>query len=162
MNLDEPLAYFITFTVYGTFLQGDARWWRSRNEGVRTPQPFLEQWHRDRLNHDVLLLDENQRAAVDVEIHRFCEFRGWKLWKVNPRSNHVHVVVTASGYNGAKARNQIKANCTRVLREGWPIFIDRPIWSVGGDWKCVNNEEDLEAVILYAGEIQDRKGRDAP
>ena len=155
---DEPLAYFITFTVYGTFLQGDARWWRSRCDGTRTPQPLLEQWHRDRLNHDVVLLDDHQREATKAEIERLCQFRGWKLWEANPRSNHVHVVVTAPGYNGAKVRDQIKANCTRVIRERWPQFIERPVWTVGGDWQCVNTEEELDQVILYAGEAQERKG----
>jgi REP element-mobilizing transposase RayT len=157
---DEPLAYFITFTVYGTFLQGNVRWWRSRNNGTRPPQPLLEQWHRDRMKHDVILLDDDQGAVVEAEIERLSEFRGWKLWKANSRSNHVHVVVTASGYNGAKVRDQIKANCTRVIRERWQLFIDRPVWTVGGDWQCVNTEEELEQVILYAGEVQDRKGRD--
>ena len=157
---DEPLAYFITFTVYGTFLQGDARWWRSRNEGSRPPQPLLEQWHRDRLNHDVVLLDDEQRSVVEAEIQRLCEFRGWKLWKANPRSNHVHVVVTALGYNGAKVRDQIKANGTRVIRERWPSFVDRPVWTVGGDWQYVNTEHDLDQVVQYAGEVQERKDRD--
>jgi REP element-mobilizing transposase RayT len=158
---DEPLAYFITFTVYGTFLQGDARWWRSRNDGSQPPQPRLEQWHRDRLKYEVVLLDEDQRLVVEAEVKRLWEIRGWRLWKANPRSNHVHVVVTASGYNGTKVRDQIKANCTRVIRERWPLFVDRPVWSVGGDWQCVNNEQDLEHVILYAGEVQDRKDRDS-
>ena len=40
---DQPLAYFITFTVYGTFLQGDLRLWRSRGKGSQPTQPFLEQ-----------------------------------------------------------------------------------------------------------------------
>ena len=30
--MDMPLAYFITWTVYGTFLQGDERgWWKIKN-----------------------------------------------------------------------------------------------------------------------------------
>ncbi len=159
---DEPLAYFITFSVYGTFLQGDARWWRSRRDGTRSPQPLLEQWHRDRLKHEVILLDTDQRAAVKVEIERFCLFRNWKLWMSNPRSNHVHVVVSASGYSGSKVRDQIKANCTRIIRERWPLFVDRPVWTVSGDWQCINTEDELEQVIQYAGEAQDGKGRDAP
>ena len=56
---DEPLAFFITFTVYGTFLQGDTRWWRSRREGSKPPQPLLEQWHRDRLKYAVILLNSD-------------------------------------------------------------------------------------------------------
>ena len=139
MNKDEPTAYFITFTIYGTFLQGDCRWWRSRTKGTQPPQPLLEQWHRDRLNHDVMLLNDAQRNAVENEIDRLSQFRGWKLWTANPRSNHVHVVVTALGYSGEKVRDQLKANSTRVLRESWPVFIERPVWSVGGDWKCLNS-----------------------
>ncbi len=33
MNSDEPLAFFYTWTVYGTFLQGDVRFWRKRRKG---------------------------------------------------------------------------------------------------------------------------------
>ena len=76
------------------------------------------------------------------------------------RSNHVHVVVSASEITGGRVRDQMKANCTRVLRQTWSVFKDRPVWSVGGDWQCVNSEDDLEQVILYAGDVQDRKARD--
>lgn len=153
----EPLAFFITFTVYGTFLQGDARWWRSRGKGPLPPQPMLERWHRDRLKHEVLLLDKIQRAIVESEIRRLAEYRGWKLWQVNARSNHVHIVVTADRFSGAKVRDQIKANCTRVLRDSTPEFVDRPVWSVGGDWQCINSEDELGVVVMYAGEAQERK-----
>ena len=44
---DEPAGLFITWTVYGTFLQGDVRWWRKSNAGEQPP--LLEQWHHDRL-----------------------------------------------------------------------------------------------------------------
>jgi REP element-mobilizing transposase RayT len=159
---NHPLAYFITFTVYGTFLQGDARWWRSRHKGTRPPQPLLEQWHRDHLKHEVILLRDEQRLVVAAEINRLCEFRKWKLWIANPRSNHVHVVVSASGYRAMQVRDQIKANCTRVLRQQWPVFGDRPVWTVGGSCQLVETEDDLHRVIFYAGEAQDRKDRDQP
>ena len=103
-----------------------------------------------------MLLNDAQRNAVENEIDRLFQFRGWKLWTANPRSNHVHVVVTALGYSGEKVRDQLKANSTRVLRESWPVFIERPVWSVGGDWKCINTVDDLEQVITYASEAQDR------
>jgi len=157
---DQPLAYFITFTVYGTFLQGDTRLWRSRLKGSQTYQPLLEEWHRDRLKHDVILLSQQQRSAVENEIARLCHYRKWTLWKANARSNHVHVIVSASEFTGARVRDQMKANCTRVLRQGWPVFMNRSVWTVGGDWQCVNSEEELEQVILYAGDVQDRKARE--
>ena len=75
-----------------------------------------------------------------------------------PRTNHVHVVVTSNSHSGDIVRDQLKANCARVLREHWPLFCDRPVWTIGGDWQCINTEDDLEIVICYVSEAQDRMG----
>ena len=144
---DEPLAYFITWTVYGTFLQGDDRWWQKKHKGSQLPQPQLQQWHRDRPKHDILLLDSDHRMVVFSAIERHCEHRGWKLWVGNLRTNHVHVVVTSVGYSGDKVRDQLKANCTGDLRKRYKIFVDRPLWTTKGDWKCINTTEDLNEAI---------------
>ena len=154
---DKPLGYLITWTVYGTFLQGDERWWRKKGRGSQEPQPRLEQWHRDRLKHDVILLSPDDREIVASEIRSHCEYRQWRLWIANPRTNHVHTVVTARGYDGGKVRDQLKANCTRGLRQLDRRFVNRPVWTVGGDWQCLNTDEELELAILYAGEAQDRR-----
>jgi REP element-mobilizing transposase RayT len=158
---DEPIGFFITWTVYGTFLQGDQRWWRKRNAGEKPPQPMLEQWHRDRLNHEVILLSHDHRNAVHSEVEKHCQHRGWKLWVVNARTNHVHVVVTANGYAGRIVRDQVKANCTRRIRDIDSRFLDRPVWTTKGDVQFLNTDSDLEQAILYASEAQDRKGLEA-
>ncbi len=44
------------------------------------------------------------------------------------------------------------------LRKRWPQFHERPVWTVGGDWTCINSEPDLEQVCLYVREVQDRMG----
>ena len=155
---DEPLAFFITWTVYGTFLQGDERGWRKWKKSPQPPQPRLALWRSERLKHDILLLNDAQRHGVSGEITRLCQWRNWTQWAVNARTNHVHVVVHAPGLAGSKVRDQFKANCTRVLRERWFEFRDRPVWTEGGDWECINNENDLEQVVLYVAEAQDRKG----
>lgn len=156
MNDDEPLAFFITWTVYGTFLQGDERGWRRRRQGQQLPQPKLAQWRRDRLKHSIQLLNHAQASAVEQEIERHCEKRGWELWAKSAWTNHVHVVVTATGYAGDKVRDQLKANATRGLREHWKEFRDRPVWTALGDWECINTEDDSETVILYVSEAQDQ------
>ena len=151
----DPIAYFITWTVYGTYLQGDGRWWRKRGRSQR-PQLLLEQWHRDRLKHNVVLLNANQRHVVEAEIKKHCQHRNWHLWIANARTNHVHVVVTGTDYSGDKVRDQLKANCTRALRAKFEVFLNRPVWTVGGDWKFINSEDDLEQAVIYVGEAQDR------
>ena len=157
-TLGDPLAFFITWTVYGTYLQGDERGWRRRCQGNQLPQPQLAEWHRERLKQNVILLSPNQRKVVEGECQRHCDHRGWRLWEANSRSNHVHVVVTANGCSGQTVRDQLKANCTRGIRQHWEEFRDRNVWTVGGDWECVNSEEDLETVSLYVREAQDRMG----
>ena len=156
---DEPIGFFITWTVYGTFLQGDARWWRKQNSGSSRPQPKLEQWHRDRLNHDIILLNEKHRMVVNQKIVEHCAHRGWKLWVANARTNHVHAVVTAPGYEGKKVRDQLKANCTGGLRRSDPCFLDRPVWTTKGDVEFLETDDDLDQAIIYASEAQERMGR---
>ena len=102
MSIQHPLAYFITWTVYGTFLQGDKRWWRRRGGAAQPPAPRLQEWHADRLKHEIVLLSEPHREVVSTEIARLSEFRGWHLWVANPRTNHVHVVVTAKSHDGMR------------------------------------------------------------
>ena len=90
---------------------------------------------------------------------RHCELRSWKLWAASVRQNHVHVVVTAFGYPANKVRDQLKANCTRAIRQIDPQFIDRPVWTSKGDMQDVKREEELERVIDYVSVAQDRMGR---
>ena len=157
MNTDESLGFFITWTVYGTHLQGDLRGWRQRRKGNQLPKPRLAKWRQDQLKHPIILLSVDQRVIVEQECQKHCDHRNWHLWAVNARTNHVHVVATAKGYSGKAVRDQLKANGTRGLRELWIEFRERPVWTIGGDWECVNNEDDLESAILYTTDGQDRK-----
>ncbi len=152
----ETLAYFITWTLYGTFLQGDERGWRKRGSGNQLPEPRLTQWRETRLRHPVLLLSEEQRECVRSEIQNHCDHRRWELFGVAVRTNHVHVVVAANEL-GNRVRDQLKANSTRGLRSKWPVFVDREVWTHGGDWQCVKDEQGLERVLIYTIEVQDRK-----
>ena len=160
MAHEDPIAWFITWTVYGCHLQGAASGWRKIGQGEKPAQPLLELWHQQRLNHLVILLNPEQRTVVEQTIREHCEHRGWTLWAANARSNHVHVVVTAVDVSGKIVRDQLKANCTRTLREDFTCFRDRPVWTVGGDWPAINTEESLHSAIEYVLDAQDRKSRE--
>ena len=160
MTNDEPIAFFVTWTVYGTFLQGDERGWRRRRKGSQSPQPKLATWRRERLKHPIRLLDDSQQSDIETEIERLAAYRGWHIRTKSARTNHVHVVVTASEYAGSKVRDQLKANCTRVWRASCRQLVDRPVWTTGGDCQCIYTEDDLEQVVIYVSEAQDRMGLD--
>ncbi|QDT11346.1 transposase [Planctomycetes bacterium K23_9] len=154
-------VYFITWTTYGTFLPGDSRGWRKRQSGPQQPRPALEQWSQDHMAHEAVRLSDDDRTTVQLACQQHCEFRGWTLLAANARSNHVHVVVI-SDREPSTTRNQLKANCTRALRQQrTPLHVPKT-WSTGGDTKVLNTDDQIESAILYVTEAQDQKGIEYP
>ncbi len=158
-NVNEPITYFITWTTYGTWLPGDSRGWRKAKHGEQTPQPLLEQWCRDQLKETPVVLTAEQRRKVEEVCCRHAAIRGWALHAVSARSNHVHLAVTADEAP-IKVRDQFKANATRVLREPPNEITHEKIWTRGGDIEIVDGEDNLEQVVIYITEAQDRMDRD--
>lgn len=156
--MHNPVTYFITWTTYGTWLPGDARGWRKAKQGCRTPQPLLEDWSRRRMTGSPVMLNKIQRQKVEAVCRKHATIRGWVFHAVNARSNHVQLAVTAD-LRPEIVRDQFKANATRVLRqEPGRLTTDR-IWTRGGDCEIVDGDEELERVITYITEAQDRMAR---
>ena len=156
----DPLNYFITWTTYGSWLPGDARGWRKTGKGQQLPQPLLEEWCRSQMTENPVLLNEAQRLRVEAVCRKHATFRGWVLHAVSARSNHVHLVVSADK-KPEIVRDQFKANATRVLREEPGAITNETVWTRGGDCEIVDGEENLERVVQYVTEAQDRMDRDS-
>ncbi|MGI9455718.1 MAG: transposase [Aeoliella sp.] len=159
-NSDEPIAYFITWTSYGTWLTGDERGWRRRGEGgVQSPNELLVEMATSAMKETAFTLSANDRETVEKTIARHCEVRGWTLFAVNARSNHVHIVATAPGYDPKTVRDQLKAWCTRHLKKFHTVRAR--FWTEGGSCRWINQEVDLEAAITYVKDAQDQQTRRA-
>ncbi len=153
--MNDPMTYFITWTTYGTGLPGDQRGWRKWNAGDQLPQPLLEDWCRNRMKEKPVLLNNHQRQKVKTLCERHAEIRGWVLHAVCARSNHVHLAVTADA-PPKKVRDQFKANATRVLRQPSDAMTHKKIWTRGGDTEIIDGDANLERVISYVTEAQNR------
>ena len=78
--LPEPLAYFLTWPTYGTWLPGDERGWVSSTATVGNfPIPLCKREAQARLTEDACLLDQDQRQLVELTIADHCRVRGWTL-----------------------------------------------------------------------------------
>ena len=157
--MNDTDTYFITWTTYGTWLPGDARGWRHRHQGHQPPEPALEQWSRQQMKGEVVLLTDQDRQTVEAACREHCQIRGWELLTVRAQTNHVHVVVTADE-TPKKVRDQLKANATRRLREQVAPLVVEKTWTKGGDCEILYTEKEIEAVVTYVSEAQDRKYRD--
>src|SRR5436190_443915 len=138
----DPLAYFLTWSTYGTWLPGDRRGWTEYRRGWKLPDPIRELEAHARMTADACRLDPKQRQAVHDQIAETCEHRGWELHAVNCRTNHLHVVLTAPG-NPKTVRNSLKAWCTRKLkdleRNRGMVPIREAWWAERGSQRFIND-----------------------
>jgi REP element-mobilizing transposase RayT len=115
--MSDPLAFFLTWTTYGSWLPGDSRGWAEKPGRFREPSIMQTQTARGRLTEPVCTLDPDQRDVVEKTIVDHCRIRSWHLHAVNCRTQHVHVVVTAPNHDPDDVMDQVKAWCTRRLKE---------------------------------------------
>ena len=111
---------------------------------------------------------------VELTIGDHCRVRGWTLYTVNCRSNHLHVIV-AGDREPKEIREQFKAWCTRRLKalqqerlrplsapDSSAAAIRQKWWAERGSTLYVNDEEGIEAVIHYVREAQDHADQPQP
>lgn len=157
--MNDPIAFFLTWPTYGTWLPGDSRGWVEYRRGWQLPDRTRLLEAKARMTEDACVLGPRERTIVEQQIAETCAFRGWILHGVNCRSNHLHALVGAEGTTPKKIRVDLKAWCTRRLkecvdpnREHW--------WAERGSIRYVFDENGLDNILIYVIDAQDRKGRD--
>ena len=154
-----PLAYFLTWTTYGSWLPGDERGWVDGRGGMHVAEPLRATVARRSMKEDAVLLAGPQRVTVERSIAGLCAVRGWHLHAAQCRTQHVHVVVTAATTSPDEVLRQLKAWCTRGLRltVGGNETAEprRRWWTEGGSRRQVFRERDLVSVITYVTECQE-------
>jgi len=152
----SALAYFITFTTYGTWLHGD-----KRNSVVHcgngtkllTPNKAMENDEKCRMKYATVFLDAAKRKIVLKTVVEHCKIKEWKLWAVHIQSNHVHVIVSAA-VPVERVMTQLKAWATRKLRDSG---FDVPrVWTKHGSTRYLNTPGILQQKIRYIIYEQDK------
>ena len=162
-DTDTPLAYFISFRSYATWLHGDKRGSIDRfNNRYRAPYiPSNDKWQQyneQQLKAKPLILRARHRKAIEQTIRDTCTRRGWFLQAINVRTNHVHTVVSANRKPGL-VLNAFKANATRRLREdGLWLYAFSP-WADKGSKRRLWNEQSVAKAIDY---VLNGQGDDLP
>ncbi|MFL5342373.1 MAG: hypothetical protein ACJ8F7_19670 [Gemmataceae bacterium] len=153
-----PVAWFITWTTYGTWLHGDARG-SFVDHSYFPADPELERSSRSQMTGDSIYLTDAQRGIVDETIVNECTRQGWELHERNVRTNHVHLVVSAAR-PGEFVRSRLKALAAKALSDdaGLPAARGsngrRRWWTEKGNIVAVEDEKTLEAVTVYVRELQ--------
>jgi REP element-mobilizing transposase RayT len=163
-DTDTPLAYFISFRCYGTWLHGDERGSTDRHNNVYgTPHiPTNSVWrnyNQKSLAGPPVELSAGRRKSVEAAIRETCQIRSWHLWAINVRTNHIHTVVSTAGKKGELALNAFKANATRQLRTDGLWKSERTPWADKGSCRRLWNEQSIANAIEY---VVNGQGGDLP
>jgi hypothetical protein len=156
--MNDPLAYFLTWHPYGTWLPGHAHGSVDadhRGFGSPLAPPDAERLARsaNAMMHDAVVLDVRHREVVQATVIEVCTYRNWVLRALHVRTTHVHAVVTAP-VPPEKVLSDFKAYATRRLRsDGLAGNTDR-IWSTHGSTLYVWKEQQLAEVSAYVIERQ--------
>jgi REP element-mobilizing transposase RayT len=155
----EVLAYFLTFTTYGTWLHGRApgsvdRQHNAPGTPLLPPSANRENARREQMRQPEYTLDEPRRQVVLQTILEVAQHRRWKLWAVHVRSHHVHVVVTADA-KPEKVLIDFKAWTSRRLREAFGEDADRDRWTQHGSTLYLWDDAVVAQKILY---VLDQQG----
>ena len=153
-DTDTPLAYFISFLSYGTWLHGDRRGSIDRfHNRYRSPyMPKNDSWrnyNRAQLKTKPFFLRAKHRRAIKEAIKETCNKRKWSLLALSVRSNHIHVVVVANGKKPELVLGAFKANATRQLREHGLWRHPFTPWTDGGSKRRLWNEQSIVEAIDY-------------
>jgi len=149
----EPVAFFITFSTYGTWLHGRAPGSVDRGHNVpRTPwlpvDTGLESARRQQMRQPEYVLDDARRQVVLRTILEVARHRQWRIWAVHVRTNHVHVVVSAAA-RPEKVMIDFKAWASRRLREAFNEDADRDRWTQHGSTRYLWNESAVGETSAY-------------
>lgn len=146
-----PLAYFLTFTCYGSHLHGQGPFHYERStEGTKRlpPNRKREYWRRQDLKQPPFLLDAPRRTIVLRSILQTADYRGWTIHAAHVRSNHIHVVVSGPP-TAQKAFGTFNAYASRHLTESGFDTNDRRRWTRHGSHRALHSERGIIQAVHY-------------
>jgi REP element-mobilizing transposase RayT len=148
-----PVAYFITFNCYGTWLHGEKP--TSVDRLNNTPGADFLSLNSKRaglvkkqMSETPYFLDESRRHIVLQAIVEVCSYRQWVLLAAHVRSNHVHCVIHGI-LRPEQIMNTIKSYASRHLNKANLDGNKVNRWARHGSTRYLWKEAEVEAAIQY-------------
>ncbi len=150
-------TWHITWGTYGARLHGGDRPSVDRPT-TRRGEPFVgrddrfEQFEKNRMRGNVVLLAHDQRRHVETVIPEICDRGGWVLRScaAGLQGDHIHVLCDARpDVHGKVIRQLLKRWLTQALQTKWPRPSCGTWWADGGSTKAIKDETYLSNAFEY-------------
>ena len=143
--MGRTLGYMITWTTFGTWLQGDNRRYVKNARTLPANQKLVES-NRHLQLQDAVKLTDDQRQIVHRAILEEARQQGHRIYALVVQSCHVHIV---AGYIH-KPISKIVAYYKKAARVALQMSgHNGRVWTKGYDKRFCFDQETLEQKISY-------------
>ncbi len=143
--MDKLLGYMVTWTTFGTWLQGDRRGY-VKNGQIKNKNKNLELANKRFQKTNRVHLNNKQKEMAETMIKKEAERIGQKLLAIAVCSNHIHLVLIKHNESIESSVSRYKNVATKALKE---TGLKNRIWTRGFDKRFCFTEDDLKKKIRY-------------
>jgi len=144
----KTLAYMVTWTTYGTWLQGDKRGY-VKDGRILKPDEDLEKANLRNLQKSPVRLTTIQKEIVNQAITDEAKQLGQNILAIAVCQNHIHLVIA---YNGTPIESSVKHYKNAALLALRKHGHQGRVWSSGFDKRFCFDEKSLQKRIDYVND----------
>ena len=143
--MGKMAGYMVTWTAYGTWLQGDKNGYVKDGSELKENRRLREA-NKQELKHKAVRLGKRERVIVKNAITKSALKRKQCVYAIAVCSNHVHVVISYTERDiGRCVRDYKNASVSALRRNG---FVGK-VWTTGYDKRYCFDEKSLCARVEY-------------
>ncbi len=143
--MGKIIGYMITWTTYGTWLQGDKRGYVKDGKILRKNDALLQS-NLKRLKNPATRLTTEHCSIVRRAILKKAKEIGQQIYAIAVCSSHVHIVAEHANESIEKVVSYYKNAARIALRGGG--FVGR-VWTKGFDKRFCFDRDQLQSRIKY-------------
>jgi len=143
--MGKMIGYMITWTTYGTWLQGDKRGYVKDGKTLCKNDALLQS-NLKRLKNPATRLETEHKTIVRDTILEKAQEIHQQIYAIAVYSNHVHIVAERANESIEKVVSYYKNAARFALRAGG--FNGR-VWTKGFDKRFCFNSKELQSRINY-------------
>jgi len=143
--MPKLIGYMLTWTTYGSWLQGDRRGF-VRDGEIRQGDERILELCKKLQKGPTIKLNKQEKAIVEVAILNEAERISHKIDALAICTNHIHLVARPSDKSIERIVSMYKSAATRALR---CYGRTERIWTRGFDKRFCFTHEDMAGRIAY-------------
>ena len=139
------IGCMLTWTTYGTWLQGDRRGY-VKNAEVLPADEYLYRANQKQMKFKPVRLSRKQQAIVMETILGIANKAEQKIFALAVASNHLHLLLEPAGVPFGRVVSRYKNTARKAIEaEGF----NGQLWTKGFDKRYCNSKEELINKIQY-------------